>query len=338
MMQAKMREIDGAIGGGSVLRIGIGLAAAQGESIRIYNIRKSRPKPGLKAQHLAGLQAIAELSQAQVEGAKLGSQEVLFMPGRISQQKLSVQIETAGSVGLALQPLQLACLAAEYPVQVMIEGGGTFGKWAPPLLYLELVNLAGLKRFGYHGEVTVDRQGFYPKGGARVEALFHHPRITGRLDLSEPGRLLRIIGVSLASHHLRRANVAQRQAEAARKLLQRYQVEVSIKTNYADTLSPGSGIVLSAVFEHTVLGSDALGERGKPAELVGEEAATSLIEDLESGATLDRYMSDQIIPFLGLYGGRFRCPQITAHMETNIELIEQLLERKAELAGRWISY
>ncbi len=321
-----------------MLRIGIGLSAAQGEPIRIYNIRKSRPKPGLKAQHLAGLLAVAQLCGAALEGAQLSSQEVLFKPGEIRREELEVRIETAGSVGLALQPLQLACLAADHPVRIGIDGGGTFGKWAPPLSYLEFVNFAVLKRFGCHAGVKVDRHGFYPKGGARVEAVFCRPQIEAPLQLSERGRLLRIVGVSLASQHLRRAKVAERQAEAARELLRSYQVEVSIETSYVDTHSPGSGIVLAAVFEKTVLGGDALGERGKPAEAVGEEAARGLIEDLESGATLDRYMADQIIPFLGLYGGRFRFPLLTEHLQTNIELVEQLFQKRPELSDRWISY
>lgn len=337
MMRFKMLEIDGSIGGGSVLRIGVGLAAALGKPIRIYNIRKRRPQPGLKAQHLAGLLAVAELCSAELEGAELGSQEILFRPGRIDKERLEVKIETAGSVGLALQPLQLASLAAEHPVRVQIDGGGTFGRWAPPLPYFESVNFAILKRFGYRAEIRVDREGFYPKGGARVEAIFHRPRITGPLNFSERGRLLQIRGTSLASHHLRKAEVAERQAETARELLQRYGVRVEIETGYADTRSPGSGLVLVAIFERTILGGDALGERGKRAEEVGKEAAQSLIEDIDHDATLDRYMSDQVIPFLGLYGGRFRCPKLTAHLKTNIALVERLLERGFTITDRWIS-
>lgn len=331
---ARMIEIDGAIGGGSVVRIGVGLAVVLGRPIRIYNIRKGRPQPGLRAQHLAGLLAVAQLCGAELEGAELGSQEVLFQPGRIAEDHLRVRVETAGSVGLVLQPLQLACLAAEHPVRVTIDGGGTFGKWAPPLPYFERVNFALLGRFGYHAEVRATHEGFYPKGGAQVEARFYPARIAGPLELSECGRLLRIEGVSLASHHLRQAKVAERQAAAARELLRvrNYHVPMEIEVRYAETRSPGSGIVLAAVFERSILGGDALGERGKRAEEVGREAAQSLLEDLESGGTLDRYMSDQIIPFLGLFGGRFRCPRMTEHLQTNLKLVELLLGKECELA------
>jgi len=344
MAEAELLEIDGAIGGGSVLRIGVGLAVVLGRPIRIYNIRKGRPQPGLRAQHLAGLLAVAQLCGAELEGAELGSQEVLFQPGRITKDHLEVRVETAGSVGLVLQPLQLACLAAEHPVRITIDGGGTFGKWAPPLPYFERVNFAVLERFGYRAEVRAAREGFYPKGGARVEACFYPARIAGPLELGERGRLLRIEGVSLASHHLRQAKVAERQAEAARELLlalpqvRDRSVPVEIEVRYAETRSPGSGIVLAAVFERTILGGDALGERGKRAEEVGREAAQGLLEDLESGGTLDRYLSDQLIPFLGLFGGRFRCPKMTEHLQTNLKLVELLLGKECRVSGRGICY
>ena len=327
----KMLAIDGSIGGGSVLRIGVGLAAALRKPIRIYNIRKNRPQPGLKTQHLAGLLAAAELCDADVEGAELGSQEVIFRPHEVLKEKVRVHITTAGSVGLALQPLQLACLAAQHPVRIEIDGGGTYGKWAPPLDYFRLVNFAILERFGYHAQVAVEREGFHPKGGARVAVTLDARDFHGPLELTERGELLRFKGISLASNHLRKARVAERQAEAARAMLTGYGVPIELEARYADTRSPGSGITLAAVFKRTVLGGDALGERGKPAEEVGHEAAMALQEDLESGATLDRHMSDQIIPFIALHGGRFRAPRMTEHLETNLKLIELFTGSRLEV-------
>ncbi len=132
MSRGEIVTVDGAEGGGSVLRVAIGLAVALQKPVRVVNIRGARKDPGLKAQHLAGLLATAQLCDAQVEGAKLGSREVLFVPKRINKPKLRAEVPTAGAVGLVLQPLQIACLAAEHDVEVFVDGGGTFGKWAPP--------------------------------------------------------------------------------------------------------------------------------------------------------------------------------------------------------------
>lgn len=338
-MRSKIVEIDGAVGGGSVLRIGVGLAAALGIPTRIVNIRKSRPKPGLKAQHLAGLLAVAEVCDAELKGAELGSQEIEFHPGRISKEKISINIETAGSVGLALQPLQITCLATNHPVRIFIAGGGTFGKWAPPLPYLKHVNFPILEKFGYRAKVKVDREGFYPKGGARAEAVFYPPKIEGAMDFSSRGRLMRIEGLSIASHHLKQAKVAERQADSAREFIKTSypQVKLSIKAEYCDTRSPGSGVVLAAIHEETVTGADGLGERGKRAEVVGKEAAEDLLRELESQATLDRYMADQVVPFLGLFGGQFRFRELTEHMQTNIEVVSQFTDKRFSMKQGMLS-
>ncbi|MCS7197654.1 MAG: RNA 3'-terminal phosphate cyclase [Candidatus Bipolaricaulota bacterium] len=337
---ASARVLDGARGGGSVLRVGLGLAIALQHPIRVINIRQGRPNPGLQAQHLASLRAAAQLCQARVEGAYLGSREIEFHPGPIQIDLLKVQIETAGSVALALQPIQIALARCTRPVTIEIIGGGTYVQWAPPIAALEHVTFALLSRWGVPGHLEVEREGFYPKGGARVRAHFGPAHISQSFDLSEQGRLREIRGLSLASHHLQKSRVAERQAEAARKLLSQElpRVSLEIETRYAETLSPGSAVVLWADCEKTLLGGDALGERGISAERVGEQAASALLAELRSGATLDRHMADQIIPFLALFGGRFLCAELTDHVKTNIWVAEQITGRRftvAERAGIW---
>jgi len=316
--------LEGAVGGGSVLRVGLGLAIALQKPLKIINIRQGRPNPGLQAQHLAGLRAAAQLCHAHLEGAQIGSREIEFHAGPIQTDFLPMHIETAGSVALALQPVQIALARCSRRVNVEIEGGGTYGQWAPPLAALEHVNFALMRRWGFAASLTVEREGFYPKGGARVHAHFEPARITGPLDLSERQEPEEIRGLSLASHHLQKGRVAERQAEAAHQLLNRELSKIQIETRYVDTLSPGSAVVLWADCAKTIVGGDALGERGIPAEKVGEHAAAALLAELRSGATLDRHMADQIIPFLALFGGRFFCTELTDHIKTNIRVCEQI--------------
>lgn len=328
--------LDGAVGGGSVLRVGLGLAIALQKSLKVINIRQGRPNPGLQAQHLAGLRAAAQLCQARLEGAQIGSREIEFHPGPIQTDSLRIQIETAGSVALALQPIQIALARCTRPVTVEIEGGGTYGQWAPPIAALEHVNFALLGRWGFPASLEIKREGFYPKGGARVRVRFGPAHIAGPLDFSEQGQLRGIQGLSIASHHLQKGRVAERQAEAAQKFLQREfpGISIEIETRYAETLSPGSAVVLWADCEQTTLGGDALGERGVPAERVGEYAAQALLSELHRGATLDRHMADQIIPFLALFGGRFFCTDLTDHIKTNMWVAEQVTEKRFTVLER----
>ncbi len=335
-----MSEIDGAIGGGSVLRIGVGLAVALGQAIKIFNIRQGRPKPGLQAQHLAGLLAVAELCDAKLNGAELGSREVEFHPAEIKKQKIKIEIATAGAIGLALQPLQIACLKARQPVEIEIEGGGTFGAWAPPAPYIQHVNFSLLEKLGFKAELKIDRHGFYPKGGARATAKFWPPEHRGPIVLEERGKLLKIEGVSVASAHLMKAKVAERQAQSAYRVLAQAfsDLPLEIAQQYVESRSPGSAVVLWAACEKTIIGADTLGERGVPAEQVGQQAAISLVDELKSDATVDKHMADQMIPFLALYGGSLVCSELTDHIKTNIYVAEKLTGKKFAVEGRRISF
>lgn len=80
MGDQKIIEIDGSIGYGQVVRTAVALSALTLKPIRIFNIRKGRPKPGLAAQHLMGVKVAAEFCDADVSGLSIGSTEIEFAP------------------------------------------------------------------------------------------------------------------------------------------------------------------------------------------------------------------------------------------------------------------
>ena len=109
-----------------------------------------------------------------------------------------------------------------------------------------------------------------------------------------------------------------------------------------DALCTGSGITLWARFHdkddelQTVLGADALGERGVKAEYVGSNVAQQLATEIDSGASVDSHCGDQILPFLALVGGEVRVSEITEHARTNMWVIEKFLDVKFEVEGNMI--
>ncbi len=324
-----MIEIDGSYGsgGGQIVRTAAALACITGKSVRIFNIRAKRPKPGLMPQHLFGIRALAELCGGSLEGDYPGSTEVKFYPGEEFKKSVEVSIPTAGSVGLVLQTLFLP--SSIRGAEIKIKGGATFGKFAPPIPYIQRILLPVLSRFGFEAEVRVERHGFYPKGGAELEVS------VGRwspepIEMVDRGSLNGIKVISVASSSLR--GVADRQVEGSKKILEKLG-RVTAECEYPESVCPGSGIVVAGDYENSALGSDALGEPGKRAEIVGREAAEKFLKFHESGAALDRHAADQIIPFLALSGGRVSVAEITNHCLTNIWVTEKFLGAKFEVTG-----
>lgn len=329
-----MIEIDGRQGGGAIVRVAVGMAAATQQPARITGIRGKRPSPGLKQQHLAGINAVETLCDAEVVGDELESTRLTFVPNHLKTHgKISVDIGTAGSVGLALQPLQIAMMNDGRDVNVVVDGGATVGKWAPPLPYLEHVATPIMEQFGVRQDFDVRRHGFYPKGGALVHTSIG-PDELSPVDLVGRGDITAVRGISLASHHLKEDEVAERQRKVARRLVANEypSVDLGIETVYVPSRSPGSCIVIWAVTEDGKrIGVDIIGENGKRSELVGQEAAQRLLDQLKTRAPVDEWLADQIIPVLALAGGTLQVPRFTNHVRNNIRVAKQFVDREWDI-------
>lgn len=312
-------HIDGSWGegGGQVLRTSLTMSAITGRPVRIENIRAGRKKPGLAAQHVTSIKAIASLMSAHVEGARIGSKEVFFSPGAPQEGVHQFDVGTAGSVTLVLQTVLPAALIKRIEACFLITGG-TDVPWSPASAYFERVYCAMLSRMGFCLESRVLAHGFYPKGGGRMEVVTRGEHRVCALDLSERGREKGVFLTSIASGHLRQARVAERQVVGFSKRLKDFTVE---NIEYADSISPGSLVFARAVYENTVLGATALGERGKPAEQVGKSCAAELAEELRGDGTLDVHMSDQALIYLAVLGGTLRTREITLHTRTNAQVL-----------------
>jgi len=334
-----MIEVDGSYGegGGQVLRTAVALAAVLSKEIHVFNIRAGRAEPGIRPQHMTGVKAAAELSSGKLERLEVGSTEFVFKPGKLRAGTFRFDVGTAGSVTLVLQTLMPILAFAPEPVQLEIMGG-TDVKWSPPIDYLRLVTLPILRKIGYQGELEIVRRGHYPKGGGLVRFSTQGPSMLQPLTSDKQGPVSRIHGISHATALPR--HVAERQAASAKKSLEDAKLlSPSIDIEVTDDrrqLGPGSGIVLSAQTQNgNILGSDALGERGRPAEDVGLTAGKILVEEAQSGACLDRHMGDMIVPYLVLAEGisELSISRATQHTKTNVKVAEWLTGTRFDLQG-----
>ncbi len=325
-------------GGGQILRTALALSALTKRPVRVYNIRGKRRPPGLRAQHLSTLKALIQLCNAEYEGLSIGSQEIFFRPFSIEAKGIDIDIGTAGAIGLVLQSLILAASFARGRIEMALKGG-TAGKGAMPIEYFQHIILPTIERIGARIRIEMMRRGYYPKGGGVVRAVVERLERFRPLELGERGEIMGIRGISHASSFLKEARVAERQKEGAREILKkRFPYPVEIGSEYSQTLSPGSGITLWAeAAKGVLLGADALGERGKAAELVGASAAHGLIGEIESGAAVDSHLADNLIPWLALAGGRMRISSLTLHTRTNIWVCERFLGKVFALKDNMIS-
>ncbi|KAI9172359.1 RNA 3 -terminal phosphate cyclase [Paramyrothecium foliicola] len=163
---------DGKVGegGGQLVRIAVGLAALTTKPIKITNIRANRPRPGLKTQHFTAIQWLADATDAQVDGLRVGSKTLTFIPSRppteLAQRniKISPRSTSAASALLVLQAIMPFLLFAsdddDNRIEVTIHGG-THTSNAPSFEYLIHVLLPTLEaRFGIKFTSTLSRKGW----------------------------------------------------------------------------------------------------------------------------------------------------------------------------------
>ncbi len=328
-----MIEISGDYleGGGSIVRTAVALSAVTGKPCRITNIRAKRANPGLQAQHATAVSAVAKLCDAQVKGNEIGSTELEFHPKGIRGGSLSLNVGTAGSTALVLQALMIPAIRCEKPLDIKITGG-TLNRWAPSIEYLQNVTMGILKKMGYKGEIALRRHGFYPKGGGEIESVIS-PSILLPIELTKRGKVMQVFGNCIASKDLASVKVAERMQKFAReRLFKNFQIVPEIKTEYVDAYSTGGGCGFFVLYENSIIGVNAIAERGKSAEKVASEAVTSLIKNHASLAPIDEHMADQLIPYMALAGkSKVKVAKVSNHTRTNIWVCEQFLDAKFDV-------
>jgi len=321
-----MIEIDGSIGegGGQLLRYSVALSVLLGKDLKVYNIRAKRSNPGLRPQHLTAVRTIASLADAEVEGLKIGSRTVIIKPRRKpTGGKLSIDIGTAGSISLLLQATLPVLLFAERDSEVVIKGGTTV-KWAPPIPYMQHVLAKLLRFFGANVEIELVRRGFYPRGGGIVRVKVNRIESLKKVDMDKFRQVKEIRGISYVANLP--VHIAERQASSAERILKKSAFSNTLLEIAIDYRTPaigkGTGIVLWAITDQGILGADSIGEIGKRAETVGEEAAKKLIRELEARAAVDEHALDNLIIYMSLAKGvsRIYARKLTSHAETALML------------------
>jgi len=314
----------------------------------LINIRAKRKRPGLRPQYLKGVEACSQICEGKLEGATLGSREIRFRPGgKINGGKFDWDIGTAGSTTmLAFTVLPLA-LFAHKPSTYKVTGG-LFQDFAPSAFHLKYILFPILRKMGGDVDLKIIRPGYVPKGGGIIKIKVGPQKEKIRpITLLEQGKISEIRGIALSSL-LKERRVSERMAKECQRKLRTKGHRAKIEIAYDGENSPvyekvsvQAGASLAIWVESStgcLIGSDMAGKLGRSAEFIGREVAKNLIEDLESGATVDRHLADQLIPFCALAEGQseYLIPRMTEHIETRLWLVEKILGAKTEVKNNLI--
>lgn len=329
-----MLTVDGSQGegGGQVLRSSLALSMVTGQPVKISNIRAKRAKPGLMRQHLTAVNASAEICGATVDGAELRSRELTFRPGNVQSGDFAFRIGTAGSTGLVLQTVLPALLCADSPCTVTVEGG-THNPTSPPFDFLERAYLPLVCRMGPHVEAKLERPGFYPAGGGRISVTVEPSESLGPLHLQERGRLLhrrlRALVAQLPEH------IGERECSKVVRGLH-WPQDCAEVVSMSDSAGPGNALVAELRFKNVTEVFTAFGERGKPAERVGQEVLSQLRRYLNCESPVGEHLADQLMlplaigAWQGTGGGTFRTLGLSRHSDTHVDVIRQFLDVDVE--------
>jgi RNA 3'-terminal phosphate cyclase (ATP) len=282
-------------------------------------------------QHLAAVNAAAEICDAEVDGAELGSRYLTFRPGALAAGDYSFAIGTAGSCTLVLQTVLPALLTASAESRVRVNGG-THNPNAPPFDFLARSFLPVLARMGAHVQLELTNYGFFPRGGGEIRARIAPPVQLGGLTLHERGAWVR--GYAEAYVSAIPLHVAQRELEVVRLALGWSQDQMLLRALPNDA-GPGNALTITLEYENVTEVFTAFGERGVRAETVAEQAAGAARAYLSATAPVGEHLADQLLVPMALgKGGSFVATTATPHLRSNIDVIQRFTGRRFTIEPR----
>lgn len=322
---SEILRIDGSFGegGGQILRSALALSMVTGRPLRLEKIRAGRSRPGLMRQHLTAVRAAAQVCGAAVRGDNIGSAQLSFIPGSVHGGEYHWSIGTAGSTTLVLQTILLPLLLADDASRILLEGG-THNPFAPPFDFISRTYLPLINKMGPAVRATLERPGFYPAGGGRIEVEIQPvPRLV-ELELLERGeirsRRARATVANLPRH------IAERELRVIKQKLDWDEEWLEVQ-ELRGSSGPGNIVILEVSCAHVTEVFTGFGEVGRPAEAVAEHAVQQCRRYLTATAPVGEHLTDQLMLPLAVAGsGAFFSTGLSRHARTHLELIRRFLD------------
>jgi RNA 3'-terminal phosphate cyclase (ATP) len=204
--------------------------------------------------------------------------------------------------------------------------------WSPPADYLKEVFLPTMSGMGVRVKMEILMRGFYPIGGGTLDVTVEPLRTPLRpFRIEKRGELKQLSIVSMAAHLP--LSIAKRQLDRAMARLAEHEFEARGESLEVESPGKGTFCFILAAFENVRAGFSSLGEIGKRAENVADEAVEAFLRFWSGRGALDRHLSDQVALPMALADGESEVTvsKVTEHLKTNIWVIEQFLPVKFHL-------
>ncbi|KAK0144125.1 RNA 3'-terminal phosphate cyclase [Merluccius polli] len=334
-MDSTTLDVDGSVmeGGGQILRVSAALSCITGTAIKISKIRAGRSTPGLRPQHLCGLQLLRDMCAGSLDGAVIGSTVISLAPGKLTSGKHLADPQTAGSVGLLLQASLPCALFTDASTQLCLKGG-TNADMAPQIDYTVKVLKPILEKFGVHFDCDIRMRGYYPKGGGEVVVTVNPIKQLSPITMTDRGTITKIYGRAFVAGVLP-YKLAKDMSTAAVRTIRReikdLYINIPSLQEKEKACGNGNGIIIIAESSTGCLfAGSALGKKGVYVDKVGIEAAEILLRNIRHHGCVDEFLQDQLIIFMALANGtsRIRTSAVTLHTQTAIHIAEQLTQAK----------
>lgn len=172
-------EIDGSIleGGGQILRISTCLSILLNKKIKIEKIRNGRNNPGIQNLHKTCFESLKLLfPQTEITGLSLNSTNIMLNPKiselTIDKEEKDIKIKLKGSCSTALliqQMLPIFLFTKNIEKYNIFIYGGTIGKFAPSIIYLNNVLYPILNKMNIYANCKTYFEGLFPIGNGKIQ-------------------------------------------------------------------------------------------------------------------------------------------------------------------------
>lgn len=296
-------------GGGQIIRTAITLSCITKQPIIIENIRKNRKIPGLRAQHLTAIKILQKICDGDVEGARIGSTSLKFVPGNVKSCNLTEDIGTAGSISLILQVLIPVAAICQKKINLTIKGG-TDTLWSPTIDYTQHVLKEAYSRMGIKFSIELIKRGYYPKGGG-VVSLEVLPSNVKPILLRQ--RKIKNAKVLCSFSNLPNKLIKKHVESVEKKLIERKFV-VQTQINEENAVDSGATLLVFSIDDESIIGVDSIFDNN------AEKFNLNLESFTENNLGVDEHLADMLVLPASLANEMtiFRINNISKHLETNL--------------------